>query len=159
MHVSPDSAVQCAARDPIWHPNWAPLLRDVVQALNAMQLWGWLACFEPAQGYYSSQDATLNRLAEAAGVTRRTRPLFAMVMGLVQHTAVALGQSPLIECALCIAEPTDTCGMHVARLECGHCFHRECLVQVVERVDDVTKVRGMPLPCPVCRARTVRGEM
>ena len=51
----------------------------------------------------------------------------------------------LMRCPIC----QDSCTTEVSRLECGHLFHKNCVIKWLEVAD--TKL------CPVCRA-VVRGK-
>lgn len=143
--VSADEVVRRAARDPIYHPAWEPHVRRIVDVVNAMGLWGWLAEFEPAIGFYWCADAKVDAVYLRAGCGRA---MFAMCMTLVKKIAQQLFPDAGSEdcCCLCL-EPMVR---GVVLLECGSRMHRDCVMQLVEQDTGAAALR-----CPICRQRTI----
>jgi hypothetical protein len=124
------------------------LLFNGVNALNRLNLWHWIKCFDPNRGFCNSNNQYTIEIANALVTDGHTGVTFSLLLRTLQRISQLYiqddGQN--LVCSIC------GCDKYISGtktiLECGHMFHYVC----------INTWKGTVLAngrCPNCRKYTL----
>jgi len=124
-----------------------------MDALNTLNLWHWIKCFDPNKGFVFSGHNNVSKLQNALQNDDHTGVTFACLLRLLQKIAIGCveGDGENLECTICFQNHYEidpiTQKTTKTTLECGHMFHCECIQQWYSS--------GEHKRCPNCRGDTL----
>jgi hypothetical protein len=119
-----------------------------VNALNTLNLWHWIKCFDPNKGFMMSSNSHINQIMTMLEKDDHTGVTFGCLMRFLQKMAkdCVEGYGEDVQCSVCHDDKYDV-GTKTT-LECGHMFHCKCIQDWYST--DLAK--GC---CPNCRLKTL----
>jgi hypothetical protein len=127
-----------------------------VDALNALNLWHWIKCFDPNRGFVMSGHNNVSKLQTFLEKDDHSGVTLACLLRLLQKISIdcVKGDGENIECTICFQDQygIDPITQRTTKttLECGHMFHCAC-IQKWHSVVKTNTHKG----CPNCRRDTL----